>query len=63
MYYASSQKVAGSIPDEEIGCFKLPNPSIRTMALVSTQPLTEMSTGNGRPVCKADLTAICELII
>jgi hypothetical protein len=39
------------------------------MALVSTEPLTEMSTrnlpgGNGRPVRKADnLTAICEPII
>jgi hypothetical protein len=39
------------------------------MALVSTQPLTEMSTrnlpvGKGRPAPKADnLTAACELII
>jgi hypothetical protein len=39
------------------------------MALVSTQPLTEMSTtnlpgGDGRPACKADnLTAICEPIV
>jgi hypothetical protein len=44
----------------------LPNPSSRTMALWSTQPLTEMSTrnlpgGKGRPACKADnLTAICQ---
>jgi hypothetical protein len=44
----------------------LSNPSSRTMALGSTQPLTEMSTRNlpgGKrwPVCKADnLTAICE---
>jgi hypothetical protein len=43
-----------------------PNPSSRTMALGSTQPLTEMSTRNlpgskGRPARKADnLTAICE---
>jgi hypothetical protein len=49
--------------------FNLPNPSSRTMALVSTQPLTEMSTrnipgGKGWPVRKADnLTAICELIV
>jgi hypothetical protein len=41
----------------------------RTMALGSTQPLTEMSIGNlsvgkGRPAHKADnLTAICEPII
>jgi hypothetical protein len=42
---------------------------IRTMALGSTQPLTEMSTrnlpgGKGWPVRKADkLTAICEPIL
>jgi hypothetical protein len=46
--------------------FHLPNPSSRTMALGSTQPLTEMSTknlpwGKRRPVHKADnLTATCE---
>ena len=39
---ATSQKVACSIPDGVIGH----NPSGRTMALVSTQPLTEMSTRN-----------------
>jgi hypothetical protein len=39
------------------------------MALLLTQPLTEMSTsnisgGNGRPARKADnLTAICESIV
>jgi hypothetical protein len=44
----------------------LPNPSIRIMALGSTQPLTEMSTrnlpgGKGWPERKADnLVAICE---
>jgi hypothetical protein len=48
--------------------FNLPNPSSRTMALVSTQPLIEMSTrnlpgGKGRPAHKAaNLTAICEPI-
>jgi hypothetical protein len=36
----------GSIPDEITGGFNLPNLSGRTMALVSTQPLTEMSTRN-----------------
>jgi hypothetical protein len=36
--------VAGSNPDEVIECFNLPNPSRRTTALRSTQPLTEMST-------------------
>jgi hypothetical protein len=45
-HYATSWKVAGSIPDEVIGFFNLPNPSSRTMALGSTQPLTEISTRN-----------------
>ena len=40
------QKVAGSIPCGVIGIFHWHNPSGRTMALGSTQPLTEMSTGN-----------------
>jgi hypothetical protein len=50
----------------EVDFFILPNPSIRTMALGSTQPLTEMRArnlpeGNGRPARKADnLTAIYE---
>jgi hypothetical protein len=58
-------KVAGSIPDGVIGFFNWPNPSSRTVALGSTQPLIEMSTSNlsggkGRPSRKADnLTAIC----
>jgi hypothetical protein len=49
--------------------FNLPNPSSRTMALGSTQPLIEMSTrnlpgGKGRPARKADnVTAICEPIV
>jgi hypothetical protein len=49
--------------------FNLHNPSSRTMALGSTQPLTEMNTrslpgGKGWPVCKADnLTAICVSIV
>jgi hypothetical protein len=68
-HYATSRKVAGSIPDEVIGIFNCPNPSSRTMALGSTQPLTEMSTrnlpgGKGRSARKADnLTAICESIV
>ena len=37
-------KVAGSIPDDIIGIFHGHNPSDRTMALGSTQLLTEMST-------------------
>jgi hypothetical protein len=65
-HYATSRKIAGSIPDEVIEFFNWPNPSSRTMALGSTQPLIEMSTrnlpgGKGRPACKADnLTALCE---
>jgi hypothetical protein len=68
-HYATSRKVAGSISDEVIGFLNLPNVSSRTMALGSTQPLTEMSTMNilevkGRPERKADnLTTICELIV
>jgi hypothetical protein len=68
-HYATSLKVASSIPDEVTGLFNLPNPSSRTMALRSTQPLTEMSTrklpgGKGGPARKADnLTAVCEPII
>jgi hypothetical protein len=53
------------IPDE-VDFFNLPNPSSRTMALGSTQPLTETSTRNlpgckKRPVRRADnLAAIYE---
>jgi hypothetical protein len=57
-HYATSRKVTGSIPDEVIGFFNWPNPSSRTTALGSTQPLTEMSTrslsrGKMRQACKA----------
>jgi len=37
-------EVAGSIPNGVIGIFHWYNPSDRTMALGSTQPLIEMST-------------------
>jgi hypothetical protein len=59
----TSQKVVGSNPDDVIGF------SIRTMALGSTQSLSEMSTknlpgGKGQPACGADnLIAIYELIV
>jgi hypothetical protein len=43
---ATSCKVADSIPDGVIGIFHWHNPVGRTMALGSTQPLTEMSTRN-----------------
>jgi hypothetical protein len=45
-HYATSRNVAGLTPDEVTGFSKLPNPSSHTMALVLTQPLTEMSTRN-----------------
>ena len=41
---ATNRKVSGSIPDGIIGILHRHNPSDRTVALVSTQPLTEMST-------------------
>jgi hypothetical protein len=53
------------VPDK-VDFFNLPNPSSRTMALGSTQPLTEMSTrnfprGKKQPARRADnLAAICE---
>jgi hypothetical protein len=56
----------GSIADEVIGFFNQPNPISCTMALGSTQPLTEMSTrnlpgGKEQLACKADkLTTIYE---
>jgi hypothetical protein len=68
-HYVTSRKVAGSIPDEVTGFFNWPNPSCRTMALGSNQPLREMSTRNlsgckGWPARKAgNLTAICEPIV
>ena len=43
-HYATNRQVAGSIPYGVTGIFQWHNPSGRTMALGSTQPLTEMST-------------------
>jgi hypothetical protein len=43
---ATSQKVAGLIPDCFIGIFHWLYPSDRTMAEGLTQPLTEMGTRN-----------------
>ena len=40
----TNRQVAGSIPDGVTGIFQLHNPAGRTMALGSTQPVTEMST-------------------
>jgi hypothetical protein len=61
-------KVAGSIPYEVTVFLNWPKPCSRTMALRSTQSLTEMSTrnlteGKGRSARKADLTAIGEPIV
>ena len=42
-HYATSRKVASSIPDGVIEIFHLRNPSGRTMALGLTHPLIEMS--------------------
>jgi hypothetical protein len=67
-HYATRRKVADSIPDNVMGLFNSPNPSSRTIALGSTQPLTEMSTrnlsgGKGRPACSTyNLTSIYEPI-
>jgi hypothetical protein len=61
---ATTELVAGSIPDGVIGIFQWYNPASCTVALGSTQPLTEMSTrciswGQRWPVRKADnLTTI-----
>jgi hypothetical protein len=50
----------------EVDFFNLPNPSSHTMAVGSTEPLTEMSTcnlrgGKERPARRADnLAAICD---
>jgi hypothetical protein len=65
VWFSLCRKVAGSIPDEVIGFFNWPNPSSRTMALGSTQPLTEINIRNlpgrkRRLAHKADnLTAVC----
>jgi hypothetical protein len=63
------REVAGLIPDEMDLFFNLHKPSKSTMALGSTQPLTEITArnlpaGKGRPAQKADnLTTICEPIV
>jgi len=62
---ATSQKVAGSIPEEVIGIFHRNNPSGRTKALGSTESLTEMSTRNiyrgkgGRCIRLITLPSLC----
>jgi hypothetical protein len=68
-YDVISRQVTDSIPDEVNRYFNRPNPSSRSMALGSIQPLIEMSTKNfpegkeGLPTRESDnLTAICESI-
>jgi hypothetical protein len=56
------------VPIRSLDFFNLPDPSSRTMALGSTQSLTEMNTrnlpmGKRQPERKADLTAICKPIV
>jgi hypothetical protein len=46
--YATSRKVAVSIPDEVTGFFNLLNVFRSSISLESTQPLTEMSTRHFR---------------
>jgi hypothetical protein len=61
-----SRKFEGSTPYKKSGIFNPPNPSSRTRALGSIQPLSQMITknlpeGKGWSAGKADnLTAICE---
>jgi hypothetical protein len=55
-------------PTRQLDFLNWLNPFTSTMALGSTQPLTEMSTRNlpvdkGRPARTADVTAICEPIV
>jgi hypothetical protein len=55
-------------PMRSLDFFNLPNPSSLTMALGSTQPLTEVNRiflgAKGRPARKADnFTAMCESIV
>ena len=53
----TSRKFAASIPDGVTGMFQWHDPSYGTMAVGSTQPLTQMSSsswGWRRPVCSAD---------
>jgi hypothetical protein len=68
-HYATSRNVVGLFSDEVIGFFIWHSPSSRSMALDSSQPVTEMSTRNlprskGWQGHKADnLTTICESIV
>jgi hypothetical protein len=64
-HYSTIRKIADSIPDEVTGFFNWHVTSKRTMALGSTQPLTEMSTRNlPGNVCKGwaiNRAPLCDL--
>jgi hypothetical protein len=68
-YCATNQKVAGSIPDGVMEIFIDINPSDRTTALGSTQPLTYISTGVfrgskcGRCVRLTTLPPSCAVVV
>jgi hypothetical protein len=68
-HYDTSWKVAGSIPNKVIEFSNSNSLPSRTMALETTQPLTEIGArnlpgGKGRLVRKADnLTAIYEPVV
>jgi hypothetical protein len=68
-YYATNRQAADSIPDGVIGIFQCRNPSGRTMALGSTQPLTEKCTRvfpggkGGRCVRLTTLTPSCAVVM
>jgi hypothetical protein len=68
-HHATSQKFLGSIPNEVVGFLHCPIPSSHTVALGSTQPVTEMSPryllrGKGELACKAvNLTVTHEPIV
>ena len=65
----TNRKVAGSIPDGVIGIFHWRNPPDRTMALGSTQPLTEWVPGEfrggkcGRCVWLTTLPPFCTVVM
>jgi hypothetical protein len=68
-YCATNRKVAGSIPDSVTGIFHWHNPSDRTMALGSTQLLTEWVPGAfpggkvGRCVGLINLPPSCAVVM
>ena len=68
-HYATNRQVAGSVPNGVIGIFQWHNPSGRTMALGSIQPVTEMRTKciswgkDGRCVRLTTLPPSCAVVM